>query len=204
MTTNARSSPRTGFPRRKYCGTPTDKTDPMDNALWSALAVPDSVAQRSMALSHAVSDEWRGWQSHHRYALYKTATSKSQPEAFEQVVMQLRNSLATTMSKPHEVQRHFAFPRRPAWRFGVGSVNSTVKFAKSIRGCETNTNDDRSSFANTELESPCAILLIFIAMVAAAALVGTQFGPGPWYVALQKPSGHRPIGSSLRSGPCSM
>jgi len=31
-------------------------------------------------------------------------------------------------------------------------------------------------------------LFIFIAMVAAAALVGTQFGPGPWYVALQKPS----------------
>ena len=31
-------------------------------------------------------------------------------------------------------------------------------------------------------------LLIFIAMAAAAALVGTQFGPGPWYVALQKPS----------------
>jgi len=30
-------------------------------------------------------------------------------------------------------------------------------------------------------------LLVFLAMVAAAALVGTQFGPGPWYVALQKP-----------------
>lgn len=31
-------------------------------------------------------------------------------------------------------------------------------------------------------------LTIFFAMVAAAALVGIQFGPGPWYVALQKPS----------------
>jgi len=31
-------------------------------------------------------------------------------------------------------------------------------------------------------------LFIFIAMVAAAALVGTQFGPGPWYTALHKPS----------------
>ncbi|HET9915632.1 MAG TPA: TspO/MBR family protein [Candidatus Binatia bacterium] len=30
-------------------------------------------------------------------------------------------------------------------------------------------------------------LLVFLAMVAAAALVGTQFGPGPWYVALHKP-----------------
>jgi benzodiazapine receptor len=30
-------------------------------------------------------------------------------------------------------------------------------------------------------------LTVFIAMVAAAALVGSQFGPGPWYVALHKP-----------------
>jgi benzodiazapine receptor len=31
-------------------------------------------------------------------------------------------------------------------------------------------------------------LLVFLALVALAALVGTQFGPGPWYVALHKPS----------------
>jgi benzodiazapine receptor len=31
-------------------------------------------------------------------------------------------------------------------------------------------------------------LIVFLAMVAAAALVGSQFGPGQWYVALQKPS----------------
>ena len=31
-------------------------------------------------------------------------------------------------------------------------------------------------------------LTVFVAMVAAAALVGSQFGPGPWYLALQKPS----------------
>jgi len=31
-------------------------------------------------------------------------------------------------------------------------------------------------------------LTVFIAIVAAAALVGSQFGPGPWYIALQKPS----------------
>jgi tryptophan-rich sensory protein len=30
--------------------------------------------------------------------------------------------------------------------------------------------------------------LIFLAMVAAAALVGIEFGPGAWYEALQKPS----------------
>ncbi len=31
-------------------------------------------------------------------------------------------------------------------------------------------------------------LLVFIAFVAAAAVVGSQFGPGPWYLALQKPN----------------
>lgn len=31
-------------------------------------------------------------------------------------------------------------------------------------------------------------LIIFIALVAAAAIVGTQFAPGPWYAALQKPA----------------
>lgn len=31
-------------------------------------------------------------------------------------------------------------------------------------------------------------LIVFIAMAAAAALVASQFGPGPWYAALQKPS----------------
>ena len=31
-------------------------------------------------------------------------------------------------------------------------------------------------------------LTFFIALVAAAALVGSQFGPGPWYITLQKPS----------------
>jgi tryptophan-rich sensory protein len=31
-------------------------------------------------------------------------------------------------------------------------------------------------------------LIVFIAMAAAAALVASQFGPGPWYASLQKPS----------------
>ena len=34
----------------KYCGKPADKTDPMNSALWSALTVPDEVAQKSAAL----------------------------------------------------------------------------------------------------------------------------------------------------------
>lgn len=35
---------------------------------------------------------------------------------------------------------------------------------------------------------PMPSFLVFLAMVSAAALVGSQFGPSPWYVALQKPS----------------
>jgi benzodiazapine receptor len=37
------------------------------------------------------------------------------------------------------------------------------------------------------MEIPMASLLIFLAMVAVTALVGVQYGPGPWYIALQKP-----------------
>jgi len=75
----------------KYLGKPSQKTQPMDSAIWSALAVPDEVAQKSEGLNQAVeASEWRHWHSEQRYALYKTATSTSQPEAFEQVVRQLR------------------------------------------------------------------------------------------------------------------
>jgi len=75
----------------KYLGKPTEKTAAMNSSLWSGSAVPQVVALNSSTLGSLVSaDEWRRWQSHHRYALYKTAVSKSQPEAFEQVLKQLR------------------------------------------------------------------------------------------------------------------
>jgi len=38
--------------------------------------------------------EWFNWQCHERYALYKTATSQSQPDAFAQVLEQLRDQSA--------------------------------------------------------------------------------------------------------------
>lgn len=75
----------------KCCGKPADKTEPIDSVIWSGLAVPDEVAQKSTALGQAVTaNEWRGWPSQHRYGLYKSAVSKNQPEAFEQVLLQLR------------------------------------------------------------------------------------------------------------------
>ena len=75
----------------KYLGQPAEKTATMGEFLWSDSAVPDAVFERSQALRQTVTlEEWRRWQSHHRYAVYKTAVSKNQPEAFEQVLRQLR------------------------------------------------------------------------------------------------------------------
>jgi len=75
----------------KYCGKPSEMTEPVNADLWSDTAVAAPVVQKSSVLGAMVTpNEWRRWQSHHRYALYKTAVSKSQPEAFEQVLKQLR------------------------------------------------------------------------------------------------------------------
>lgn len=79
------------FISRQYNGKSIEKTDALDNALWSETPVPEAVVQRCVSLNHNITlEEWRRWQSHHRYALYKTAISKNQPEAFEQVLDQLR------------------------------------------------------------------------------------------------------------------
>ena len=78
------------FLSRKYTGAPIERTEALDGALWAPIAVPLAVAEKSAALYRAVTlDRWRRWPAHDRYALYKTAVSKSQPEAFEQVLSQL-------------------------------------------------------------------------------------------------------------------
>ena len=75
----------------KYRGQPTEKTAVMSDALWGDSAVPEAVVERGRSLREVVTlEEWRRWPSHHRFALYKTAVSKTQPEAFEQVLRQLR------------------------------------------------------------------------------------------------------------------
>lgn len=79
------------FLARRYLGKTSERIEPTDHLLWSELALPDAVAQKSTALRQPVTaDEWRRWPSHDRYALYKSAVSKQQPEAFEQVLIQLR------------------------------------------------------------------------------------------------------------------
>jgi hypothetical protein len=78
------------FLSRRYCRKPAEKIAPLDAMLWQAEAVPQAVRERSAALERPVTlERWRQWPSHHRYALYKTAESKTQPEAFAQVLLQL-------------------------------------------------------------------------------------------------------------------
>jgi hypothetical protein len=77
---------------RRHCGKATEKIAPLDPMLWQPSSVPQSVIERSTVLDQPVTlNEWRQWPSHDRYALYKTAVSQSQPEAFEQVLRQLRS-----------------------------------------------------------------------------------------------------------------
>jgi hypothetical protein len=82
-----------GFLSNKYRDEPVTTTDVMDSSLWNLSEVPEPVAQKSAAASHPVTlAEWSGWQAHQRYALYKTAISRSQPEAFEKVLNELRKA----------------------------------------------------------------------------------------------------------------
>jgi hypothetical protein len=81
------------FLSRKYRDEPVARTEVMASAHWDRTRVPEPVAQKSAATSRAVAlAEWNLWPAHQRYALYKTAISKSQPEAFEKVLEELRNA----------------------------------------------------------------------------------------------------------------
>jgi len=81
------------FLSRKYRGEPVATTEVTASALWDQTRVPEPVARKSAATSRAVTlAEWSLWQAHQRYALYKTAISKSQPEAFEKVLDELRTA----------------------------------------------------------------------------------------------------------------
>ncbi len=78
------------FLSRKYTGAPIERMAALDHSLWGPMAVPQAVGEKSSALNRTVTlDRWHRWTAHDRYALYKTAVSKSQPQAFEQVLIQL-------------------------------------------------------------------------------------------------------------------
>jgi hypothetical protein len=83
------------FLSRKYCGTPVVVTDGLDSALLDKARVPEPVRNKSAdSLKRITSEEWSQWQFHQRYALYKTAISQSQPDAFAQLLEQLRDPSA--------------------------------------------------------------------------------------------------------------
>jgi len=64
----------------------------ISNSLWdSALRVPAPVAGKNAPQTPPVTiEEWRRWKSYQRYALYKTALSKSDPDQFFAVLKELR------------------------------------------------------------------------------------------------------------------
>jgi hypothetical protein len=83
------------FLSRKYCGTPVVVTIAVDSALWDRARLPELVRKKSAdSLKRITAREWSNWQFHERYALYKTAISQSQPDAFAQVLEQLRDPSA--------------------------------------------------------------------------------------------------------------
>jgi hypothetical protein len=79
------------FLSRQYCDRPLQTTDALNSDLWRASEVPEAVLRKSAAAALPVSlVEWARWQPHERYALYKMAISTNQPEAFAQILEQLR------------------------------------------------------------------------------------------------------------------
>lgn len=81
------------FLSRKYRDAPVALTEVVDSALWEQSLVPEPVREKSAESGSVVTaGEWLGWQWHQRYALYKTAISKSQPEVFADVLDELREA----------------------------------------------------------------------------------------------------------------
>ncbi|HEY7560090.1 MAG TPA: nitrate reductase associated protein [Candidatus Binatia bacterium] len=77
---------------RRYNGSTAQMLPPVNSALWNSLGqIPEAVLQNSRDCGLPVTlEEWTRWQFHERYALYKTAVSKSEPEKFFAVLTELR------------------------------------------------------------------------------------------------------------------
>jgi hypothetical protein len=79
---------------RKHRGRNVARTAPLASTAWDTDgAVPAPVAQQGTAGQQPVStEEWTRWKPHQRYALYKTALSKNDPEGFFALLRELRES----------------------------------------------------------------------------------------------------------------
>jgi hypothetical protein len=80
------------FLSRRYSGESVATTVALSSSLWdTSNQVPAAVLDRSAGSTRAISvEEWVRWKSHQRYALYKTAVSKSDLQQFFDVLKELR------------------------------------------------------------------------------------------------------------------
>ena len=80
------------FLSRKYRAAPVATTPPMTSSLWDdPNRIPAPIANKSTEQGQPVTgEEWSRWKSYQRYALYKMAISKSEPEQFFTVLAELR------------------------------------------------------------------------------------------------------------------
>jgi hypothetical protein len=77
---------------RRYTGRDVAAAVGVTPCLWSNNnRIPDPVVQKSSVAGFLITlDEWARWPLQWRYALYKTAVSKSEPEQFIAVLAELR------------------------------------------------------------------------------------------------------------------
>jgi len=77
---------------RRYNGSAAPMSRPLSPALWDSPGhIPEPVVENSRDSGQMITlDEWMHWQFHQRYALYKTAVSKNEPEKFLAVLAELR------------------------------------------------------------------------------------------------------------------
>ena len=82
------------FLSRKYLGAPLALIAPVDRSLWDESdRLPEPVVEKSATRNQSVAvEEWARWNFFQRYALYKTAISENEPEAFYDVLGELREA----------------------------------------------------------------------------------------------------------------
>ena len=80
------------FLSRRYLGAPAGTTTAISTSLWdNPDQVPEPIAAKRAPQTPPVTvNEWSRWKFYQRYALYKTALSKSDPGQFFAVLKELR------------------------------------------------------------------------------------------------------------------